>query len=161
PEPALAADAAVTSARGLAVASLSADCVLLVLADPAEGVIATAHCGRQGLVAGIVPAVLASMRVEGARTIRAAVGPAVCGTCYEVPAELADEVAAVVPIARSVGVTGAPALDIRAGVLSQLRDGGAEIVRLVGGCTREDPSAFSYRRDKVTGRMAALVWRPA
>ncbi len=37
---------------------------------------------------------------------------------------------------------------------AQLADAGVEVVRHVAGCTREDPSLFSYRRDRVTGRMA-------
>jgi copper oxidase (laccase) domain-containing protein len=36
---------------------------------------------------------------------------------------------------------------------------GVDVVRRVGGCTREDPALFSYRRDRVTGRQAVIVWR--
>jgi len=100
------------------------------------------------------------MRDSGATSIRAAVGPTICGTCYEVPRELASAVVAVVPAARSdrgADVEGA-ALDIRAGVIDQLKRAGVAVVRLVGGCTLEDPACFSYRRDERTGRMAALVW---
>lgn len=151
------ADGLVSATPGLALAALSADCALVVLADPTVGVVGCVHCGRAGLVAGIVDSVVAAMRDLGATSIRAAVGPTICGTCYQVPAELAAAVVAVVPAARSRSHDGA-ALDVRAGVLSQLTRAGVAVVRLVGGCTLEDPSCFSYRRDPRTGRMAALVW---
>jgi polyphenol oxidase len=153
------ADGLVTSIVAVALGSLSADCALVVLADPDAGVIATAHCGRAGLVAGIVPAVVAVMRERGAIRIRAAVGPSICGNCYEVPESMAAEVVAAVPAAASRSSSGGPSLDIAAGVLAQLADAGVTAVRRVGSCTFEDPAAFSHRRDPVTGRMAAVVWR--
>jgi purine-nucleoside/S-methyl-5'-thioadenosine phosphorylase / adenosine deaminase len=152
-------DGLVTSATDLALGALSADCALVVLADPATGLVGALHCGRPGLVAGAVDSMVATMRDEGAEAIRAAVGPTVCGSCYEVPADMAAAVLAVVPAAFSQARGGGPALDIRAGVIAQLRHAGVRVVRLVGGCTREDPTTFSYRRDKVTGRMGALIWR--
>jgi YfiH family protein len=154
-----AADGLVTTATGLALGALSADCALVVLADPAAGLVGSLHCGRPGLVAGAVDAMVAAMRANGARAIRAAVGPTVCGSCYEVPADMAAAVVALVPAAFSRARGGGAALDVRAGVIDQLRHAGVRVVRLVGGCTREDPTTFSYRRDNVTGRMGALIWR--
>ena len=61
-------------------------------------------------------------------------------SCYEVPAELQDEVAAVVPEARSTTSWGTPALDLGAGVRAQLAAAGIDDVRVVDTCTREDPS---------------------
>jgi YfiH family protein len=154
------ADGLVTTATELALGALSADCALVVLADPAAGVVGSLHCGRPGLLAGAVEAIVATMRENGAQVIRAAVGPTVCGSCYEVPADMAAAVVAAVPAAFSRARGGGSALDVRAGVIDQLRHAGVRVVRLVGGCTREDPTTFSYRRDKVTGRMGALIWRP-
>ena len=151
------ADGLVTTTSGLALAALSADCALVVLADPSTGVVGCLHSGRAGLVEGAVGSIVTTMRDLGATSIRAAVGPTICGTCYEVPRELASAVVAVVPAARSER-RGGMALDIRAGVLDQLKRAGVAVVRLVGGCTLEDASCFSYRRDARTGRMAALVW---
>lgn len=151
------ADGLVTATPSLALAALSADCALVVLADPTTRVVGCLHCGRAGLVVGAVDSMVAAMRNLGATSIRAAVGPTICGACYEVPRELASAVVAVVPAARSHRHDGA-ALDIRAGVLDQLARAGVAVARLVGGCTLEDPSCFSYRRDSRTGRMAALVW---
>ena len=48
--------------------------------------------GRPGLAAGVVPATVAAMRERGATDITAWIGPHVCGGCYEVPAEMRDEV---------------------------------------------------------------------
>ena len=153
-------DGLVTMAADLALGALSADCALVVLADPITGVVGSLHCGRPGLVAGTVEATVAAMRDQGAQTILAAVGPTVCGSCYEVPADMAAAVVAVVPAASARARGGGTGLDVRAGVIDQLRHAGVRVVRLVGGCTREDPTTFSYRRDKVTGRMAALIWQP-
>lgn len=158
---ALLGDGLVTTTVGLGLGALSADCALVVLADPAAGVVGCLHCGRQGLVAGVVDAVVAAMRENGARSIRAAIGPTICGSCYEVPAQMAAAVVAVVPAARARSRHGRAALDIRAGVQDQLKSNGVRAVRLVGGCTLEDADTFSYRRDHVTGRMGALVWRAA
>jgi YfiH family protein len=154
-------DGLVTTMPGVALVGLSADCSLVVLADSVAGVLGVAHCGRPGLVIGIVGAVVAAMRAAGADVIRAAVGPTVCGSCYEVPAEMAAAVVAVAPAARSRARSGAAGLDIRAGVLDQLTSAGVHVVRQVGWCTVEDPSLYSYRREHVTGRMGVLVWRPS
>jgi YfiH family protein len=152
-------DVLVTREPNLAVAALSADCALVVLADPAAGVIGVAHCGRPGLLAGTVPAAVAALRRQGAIDLVAAIGPAVCGACYPVPQAMADEVVAAVPAAAARTPDGRPALDVAAGVAAQLEAAGAAVVRRVGGCTREDPALFSYRRDHRTGRLGALVWR--
>jgi YfiH family protein len=159
PEAGREADGLVTAVTDLALGALSADCALVVLADPTAGLVGSLHCGRPGLVAGTVDAMVRALREQGAREIRAAVGPTICGSCYEVPAAMAAAVVAAVPAAFSRARSGGPGLDVRAGVIDQLRRAGVRVVRLVGGCTREDPTTFSYRRDKVTGRMGALVWR--
>jgi YfiH family protein len=154
-----AVDAMVTARSGLALAALSADCVLVVLADHGRGVIAVAHCGRPGLTAGVVARVTAHMREMGAVSMRAALGPSICPACYEVPQSMADDVWSAVPSSEARSRAGRPAIDIAAGVTAQLAAEGVDVVRRVGGCTREDPTLFSYRRDGVTGRMGALVWR--
>lgn len=150
-------DALVTTQPGRALAVLVADCVPVLLADPEAGVVAVAHAGRPGLKAGVVPAVIGVMRDLGARKLVARVGPSVCGRCYEVPAEMREDVAAVVPESWSVTRQGTSALDVPAGVVAQLRAAGAA-VDTVGTCTIEDPASYSYRRDGVTGRFAGVAW---
>lgn len=154
-----AVDATVTAEPGRALAALSADCALVVLGDHQAGVVGVAHCGRPGLTAGVIASVTAAMRELGAASIRAALGPSICAACYPVPQSMADDVWSVVPSSEARSRDGEPAVDIAAGVSAQLAAAGVEVVRRVGGCTREDPALFSYRRDGVTGRLAALVWR--
>ena len=150
------ADALVTTTPGLGLAVLAADCVPVLLADEITGVIGAAHVGRPGLVAGTVAAVVAAMRARGATAIDAAVGPAVCGACYEVPQQMHDEVVALVPQAHAVSVTGTPAVDIARGVLAQLHALGVPATQVLG-CTRESDDLYSYRRDGRTGRHAGLI----
>ncbi|MEU9024654.1 peptidoglycan editing factor PgeF [Actinomadura sp. NPDC048394] len=153
-------DAIVTTVPGLVLAVLVADCAPVLLADPAAGVAGAAHSGRPGTAAGVVPALVKAMCERGAdpARIRAAIGPAACGGCYEVPAEMRDEVAAVVPAAHATTSKGTPGLDIRAGIAAQLAASGVGDVRVDPRCTIETPDLFSYRRDGRTGRFAGFVW---
>ncbi|WP_116113129.1 peptidoglycan editing factor PgeF [Austwickia chelonae] len=150
------ADAMVTHSTGVALAVLVADCVPVLLADRAIGVIGVAHAGRPGLVAGVVPQTVRTMRGLGARRIEAVVGPSVCGRCYEVPAAMQAAVAAVSPVSATVSWTGSPAVDVAAGVVEQLNSLGVD-VSWRPGCTRESTNLYSYRRDAVTGRFAGVV----
>ena len=151
-------DALVTRHTELALAALVADCVPVLLADRAAGVVAAVHAGRPGLAAGVVEAAVEAMEREGAQAgaLDAVVGPSVCGRCYEVPEAMRAEVAAVSPVSATVSWTGTPALDIAAGVVERLRRAGATVT-WVPGCTREDPDLYSYRRDGRTGRFAGVV----
>ena len=95
------ADALITSVPGLALTVVVADCVPILLADPDAGWVAVAHAGRPGLVAGVVPAVVAALRERGAANPAVVLGPSICGGCYEVPQEMSEAVAARVPAARA------------------------------------------------------------
>ena len=153
-------DAVVTAQPGLALAVLVADCTPVLLADPVAGVVAAAHAGRPGLIAGVVPAAVEAMRAQGARPerIRAVLGPAVCGLCYEVPEAMRAQVAQAVPEAWSTTSWGTPAVDVPAGVRAQLAALGVTMVEKTAVCTLESADHFSYRRDRVTGRFAGYVW---
>ncbi|MCQ9180279.1 peptidoglycan editing factor PgeF [Streptomyces sp. IBSBF 2953] len=155
-----AVDSLVTATRGLALAVLTADCVPVLLADPVAGVVAAAHAGRPGMVAGIVPAAIDAMRSLGADPARivARTGPAVCGRCYEVPEAMRAEVAAVEPAAHAETSWGTPAVDVTAGVHAQLDRLGVVDRAASPVCTRESDDHFSYRRDRTTGRLAGYVW---
>ncbi len=151
-------DGLVTTQRALGLMVRAADCVPVVLADAEAGVVGAVHAGRNGLALGVATRAVERMREQGATTITAWVGPHVCPLCYEVPDAMRAEIAAVVPAAYAVSRTGTPALDIGAGVRSQLEAAGVEVVD-VGGCTREDAGLHSYRRDgDRAGRLAGLVW---
>ena len=157
PDTAPRCDAVVTRSTDVALAVLVADCVPVLLSG-SGGVVAAVHAGRPGLVAGVVPAALATMHDLGAGEVDAVVGPSVCGRCYEVPAEMRDTAAAVQPVSATVSWTGTPAVDVAAGVVAQLRDAGVR-VRWVPGCSRERDDLYSYRRDGQTGRFAGVVAR--
>ncbi|HUR74391.1 MAG TPA: peptidoglycan editing factor PgeF, partial [Sporichthya sp.] len=155
------ADALVTRTPGLALVVLVADCVPVLLADAAAGVVAAAHAGRKGVELGVVGAALQVMQDCGARPerIRVRLGPSIGGCCYEVPEQMQREVAAAAPGAGAARTrAGTPSLDLRAGLAAQLAELGIADVGLTGGCTQDDTDFFSYRRDHVTGRFAGLVW---
>ncbi len=158
--PVPAVDAVVTARPGLALAVLTADCVPVLLADPVAGVLAAAHSGRPGLVAGVVPAAVEAMTGLGARPerITAFTGPSVCGRCYEVPDEMRAAVAEVVPEAWARTSWGTPAVDVTAGVHAQLARLGVARREKSHICTLESADHFSYRRDRTTGRLAGYVW---
>jgi polyphenol oxidase len=153
-------DAAVTALPGVALAVLTADCVPVLLADPQAGVVGVAHAGRVGAAAGVLSATLAAMEGLGARAgdCEALLGPAVCGACYEVPAEMRDAVEAALPGSATRTRRGTPGLDLRAGLRAQLAALGVAKVGVDPRCTVEDPDLYSYRRDRRTGRLAAVTW---
>ncbi|GAB3859521.1 hypothetical protein GCM10028801_21050 [Nocardioides maradonensis] len=151
-------DALVTARPGTGLMIRVADCVPVLLADPAAGVVGAAHAGRRGVELDVVTATVARMRELGANDIRAWIGPHICGRCYEVPAAMREEVAATVPATYAETSWGTPALDLGAGVEAQLAAAGVPSER-VPGCTLEDDRFHSYRRDGVaSGRIAGLVW---
>jgi YfiH family protein len=155
-------DALVTAVPGIVLAVLAADCLPVLLADPAAGVVAVAHAGRAGLASGVLQETLSAMAGLGATAegTTAVIGPAACGRCYEVPDELAASVEELVPGSRATTRTGTASIDLLAGAQAVLRRTGVGQVEAVGGCTLEQPARFfSYRRDGLTGRHAGVVGR--
>ena len=151
------ADGVVTDRPDLVLLVRAADCVPVLLADPAAGVVGAAHAGRPGLAAGVVLRTVQAMRDLGASSLTAWVGPHVCGACYEVPEAMREQVAALEPASRATTSWGTPALDIGAGVRAQLVRSGVQVVD-VAGCTRESEDLYSYRRDgEGAGRLAGLI----
>jgi YfiH family protein len=148
-------DALVTDLPGIAIAVLVADCVPVIVAGHRAA--AVVHAGRRGVQHGVVSRALSQLRDLDDGPLRAWLGPAICGGCYEVPAQMQVEVATVVPPARVTTTRGTPGLDLRAGVLAQLRDADVTDVHVDATCTAEDPAYFSYRRDGVTGRFAGTA----
>lgn len=152
-------DALLTDQVGVGVLVRVADCTPVVLAGLDEPVAGVVHCGREGLVQGVVLAAIGAIRDRGAESVEAWVGPRACGRCYEVPEEMADAVAAAVPEARSTTSWGTPALDIGAGVVAQLHELGVK-VNDIGDqvCTIEDERFYSYRRQgQDSGRFGAVA----
>lgn len=155
-----AADAVVTALPGVGLAVLAADCVPVLLADPAAGVIGAAHAGRVGAAAGVIPAVVDAMVALGACTeaLEVLLGPAVCGACYEVPAAMRAQVESRLPGSAVKTRKGTPGLDLRAGLYQQLTALGVARVDADPRCTMEERTLYSHRRDGPTGRLAAIIW---
>src|SRR5215472_10366387 len=153
-------DAIFTDSPAVALGALVADCAPVLLADPVARLIGAAHAGRPGMVAGVVPSLVAAMTRAGAQPERmhAVIGPAICGRCYEVPEQMRDQVAATVPESACLTRKGTPGIDLRAGLRSQLKALGVGAVRDDVRCTAESAELFSYRRDGTTGRFAGAIW---
>jgi YfiH family protein len=149
------ADALVTGIPGITLAVQVADCIPLLLQS--AHAVAAVHVGRKGLVNGVTLRALEVMRAMGAEEIRAVIGPAICGVCYEVSQEIFDEVTLAHPSAASRSAQGNPALDLPAALYEVLSKEEVNVER-EDLCTVESSDLFSYRRDGVTGRQAGLVW---
>ena len=150
------ADGVVTTSNDLALAVLVADCTPVLMVDQVAGVAAAVHAGRPGMMSGIVGRAVDVMTDLGARSIRAAVGPSVCGRCYEVPEAMRAQAAKISPAATAISWQGTPAIDVAAGVVEQLR-ARSVAVQWIAGCSRESDELFSYRRQHRTGRYAGVV----
>lgn len=154
-----ATDAAVTALPGVALAALAADCVPVLLADPRAGVVGVAHAGRLGAAAGVVPATVAAMTALGARVgaIEVLLGPAICGSCYEVPAAMRAEVDAALPGSAVITRARTPGLDLRAGLYHQLTALGVAKIGADPRCTLESKDLYSHRGGQ-PGRQAGIIW---
>jgi polyphenol oxidase len=152
-------DALVTALPGTPVGVLVADCLPVLMADGRHGVVAAAHAGRRGLAAGVLQATVTAMLTAGAQPADcvAVIGPSVCGRCYEVPADMRDDVERRVPGSAATSRRGTPSLDLAAGAERILRTAGFGDVRQTAVCTVEDERFYSYRRDGRTGRCAGVV----
>lgn len=86
-------DALVTNDPGTVLVVMVADCVPIVLYDPAARVLACVHSGWRGTFARITEAALIAMGSLGARpeNVLAGLGPAIAADRYQVGAEVAAE----------------------------------------------------------------------
>ena len=148
------ADALITNKRNLALVVMVADCIPLLLRS--EELVAAVHVGRAGLMNSIALKTVARMRELGAMQISGSIGPAICGSCYEVPKDLHDQVSAIHPLASSKTRIGTPALDLPKALIAALAADDVPVV-ISAGCTLEDDIYFSYRRNQVTGRQAGVI----
>ena len=89
-------DGLVTDRPGIVLAVFSADCVPILFADPKKKVIGAVHSGWRGTAARIGAGMVDIMCNEygcRAEDIRAAIGPSICGDCYEVSEDVAEQFA--------------------------------------------------------------------
>ena len=149
------ADALVTGIPGITLAVMVADCIPLLLTS--KQAVAAVHVGRRGLVNSVAIKTVEVMREMGAQDISAIIGPAICGRCYEVSADIHQEVVTEFPMADSRTNSGSLALDLPKALSAVLQRAGISIETSHSACTVESTDLFSYRRDGLTGRHAGLV----
>ena len=167
----LKADASVTDAAGVGCIVMVADCMPVLLADAAGRAVGAAHAGWRGLVGGVIEhtAQEVTRRCGGSADLHAFLGPAIGPQAFEVGAEVraafldaaqADERAATeAAFVRHPSTAGKYFGNLYA--LARLRLARLGIKSVTGGehCTFSEPEHFySFRRDRVTGRFAAMIW---
>jgi len=160
-------DALISNERGTWVGVRTADCVPILLADPATHAVAAIHAGWRGTAAAIAQRTVEQLAAEfGSKpgNLHAAIGPAIRVCCYEVGEEVAARFRQLFPEGlQSTGNKGRTLLDlidanrrilIRAGVFGeQIYDSG-----LCTCCCAEE--FHSFRRDpNDTGRMVSFIGR--
>ncbi|MDE0054440.1 MAG: peptidoglycan editing factor PgeF [Gammaproteobacteria bacterium] len=154
------ADAVWTEVPEVAIAVTTADCIPIVLADSASGLVAVIHCGWRGAVGGVIEATLRELPAE-ANDLRAWLGPAICGRCYEVGGDVYEK-AMIWPEGDGAfspaGVAGKWLFDLPAYAAGRLKAAGVYEVWRSNACTFHEDRFFSYRRDGRTGLMATVAW---
>ncbi|MCW3798093.1 peptidoglycan editing factor PgeF [Sphingomonas sp. BN140010] len=162
------ADAVVTDRPGILLGILTADCAPVLFADREAGVVAAAHAGWKGALAGVTDRTVEAMEQLGARRerIAAAVGPCIAQRSYEVDFRFADPFLEVDPSAErffNEGPSGKPHFDLESYVLARLAAAGLRQVEALGQDTYGQSECFySYRRathrnEPSYGRQISLI----
>lgn len=158
------ADASVTNQPGVVCAIMTADCLPVLLADVDGRVVGAAHAGWRGLAAGVLQRTVAAMRDAGAGQLLAWLGPAIGPNAFEVGDDVRAAFAHLGPTSAQaframVNTDGKYLADLP--MLARLALAEAGVSAVAGGsdCTASDAVRFySFRRDRVTGRIASLIW---
>jgi hypothetical protein len=157
------ADASFSRSPSWSCAILTADCLPVLLCDRAGTFVAAAHCGWRGLAHGVLRRLFERLPPHTGPLL-AWLGPAIGAARYEVGDDVREALqttfpAAVVTAALRPGrIVGKWQADLYALAAAEL--GALGVTQIHGGefCTYADERFYSYRRDGVTGRMAALIW---
>ena len=147
-------DGLITKTSNLSLAVMVADCIPLLLVS--KEVVGAIHVGRAGLVNRIALKAIQMMRSLGAIEIHAVLGPSICGSCYEVPFQMQQDVIADHPRAFATTGKGTPGLDLPKALIADLIAAGVTYEASTI-CTFEDELYFSHRRHNPTGRFAGVV----
>ena len=156
------ADASVARQPHTVCAVLVADCVPVLFADRKGTTVAIAHAGWRGLAAGVIENTVARMGTKP-REVFAWLGPGIGPCAFEVGADVRDAFLAGDAQTETAFRPHAPGkwlADLF--LLARQRLAHAGVGGVYGGnlCTYSDARRFySYRRERVTGRMAAVIWR--
>jgi len=149
------ADALITSLAGFVLSVRTADCVPILIADPANHAVAAVHAGWRGTVSGILSKALEAMANRfgtAPQEALVAIGPAIGPCCYEVGPEVAVQF-------------GHPAenthVDLIEANRQQALSSGVSVrhITVLGRCTLCEATLFhSYRRDREqSGRLVAAI----
>lgn len=158
-------DALVTTAPGVILVVMVADCVPLVLLDPVRRVLACVHAGWAGTVQGVTTAAVNAMRRLGANPadVVAGIGPSISPDRYQVGDDVADAARAAFgdragEVLRPDG-TGRWTFDLwRANTLQLLAAGVPEdAIHVAALDTGQRTGLFSHREGTPTGRFAAVA----
>ena len=155
------ADAAFTRRKGVVCTVMTADCLPVLLCGESGSVVAAAHAGWRGLLAGVLEATVTAMGIPG-QQLMAWLGPAIGPQAFEVGDEVREafcNVSSEADAAFQATSHGKWKADIYCLARQRLNQQGIE--RILGGnyCTvNETERFFSYRRDGQTGRMASMIW---
>lgn len=164
----LEADAAFTDRPGVVAVTMMADCLPVLLADVRGRGVAVVHAGWRGLVAGVIQASARALRervADPSAGLIAYLGPAIGPDHFEVGPEVRDAACTSLADASAFFVphgSGKYLADLFALGRLALAQVGVDAVFGGGVCTYCDADRFySHRRDRVTGRHAALIWLEA
>ena len=144
------ADGQVTTQKNVALGMFAADCLPVLMADAEAGVIGAAHCGRRGLQNGVIGVTVEKMVAKGAKPERivATLGPCICGDCYEVGGDLADEFDAQFPGTFTLSRFGQPGIDIAAAALQELAKAGVPADNVVSSRVRVNAATQYLSEDE-------------
>jgi YfiH family protein len=163
------ADACTATVGGIACTIMVADCLPVLFTVGRCRRVAAAHAGWRGLAAGVLEEVVGAFAPEaGPGELMAWLGPCIGPEAFEVGDEVRTAFEAAMPEAAQCFKPGpAPGkwLADLAGLARQ-RLQAEGVARLYGNdgsaswCTMNNPLRFfSHRRDRVSGRFAACIWR--
>ena len=158
------ADAAWTAAPGVACTVQVADCLPVLLAAGKGRAVGAAHAGWRGLAGGVVEAAVDAVAIAAgcARSeLHAWLGPCIGPGQFEVGADVFEAFGGGTAFAPCTHPDGRPRWLADLPALARARLTRAGVERVSGGqwCTVSDTARFySFRRDGVTGRMAAAIW---
>jgi YfiH family protein len=159
------ADAMITNEPAVALMTLHADCLAMLLVDPETRSVAAVHAGWRSTVQNIAGATVDTMRISyGTNPVDliAYVGPSIGLERYEVGEDVIDAWMATGGSERAVRHSdGRWRFDLKAANAGQLADAGVseENIEISPICTASDPQRwFSHRgQGPLTGRFAAII----
>ena len=160
------ADASVTTEPGLACTAQVADCLPVLFAAPNARAVGAAHAGWRGLALGVLEATLESVCALAdcaPSEVKVWLGACIGPRRFEVGADVLDAFgASPTGSAAALFVHHAPGkwlANLPQLARERLRAAGVQAITGGEWCTvEEDSRFFSFRRDGVTGRMAAAIW---